>query len=220
MSFDDQFLTKCERKINNYLKRSQYKMKLDGFTNWNQYMINDFYKYSIDRCVLPKTDNRQQIILYGPINNVHEVNQKYQLTNALIQQKLNSPINTDYNIMLSYSREDSIISHRLANRLIDEGFSVGINSNQSIEEILTKMDQADCIILCISRNYFQDELCEKIAKYSEEIGKSIIPVKIEYYQTIEWLQKICEKESYFQLFGSDYHFNLEYQKLVLKIVSF
>jgi hypothetical protein len=115
-----------------------------------------------------------------------------------------------------------MISHRLANRLIDEGFSVWINSNQLIEfdQILRKINQSDCIILCISRNYFQDELCKKEAKYAEQIGKFIIPVKVEYYQPIEWLQKLIEKDSYFQLFGSDNHFNLEYEKLLLKIVSF
>jgi hypothetical protein len=221
MSLDDDYLKKCEERISNYLKRSIFKMKLDGFQHWNQYMINAFYKYSTDRCVLPKTDNQQEIILYGPINNVYEVNQKYQLTKALIQEKLNTS-STGYNIILSYSPKDSITSHRLANRLIDEGFSVWINSNQSIEldEIFQKINQSNCIILCISKNYFQDEFCEKQAKYAQQIGKNIIPIKVEYYQPIEWLQKLIEKESYFQLFGSDNHFNLEYDKLLLKIVSF
>jgi hypothetical protein len=186
-------------------------MKLDGFQHWNQYLINAFYKYSIDRCVLPKTDRQQQVILYGPVSNVYEVNQKYQLTNALIQQKLSGFSTT---IMISYSPEDSIISHRLANRLIDDGLSVSINSD-SFETI----DKSSCIILCISENYFQNQSCEKEVKYAEQIGKNLIPVKVEYYQPIEWLKTCIEKQSYFQLYGSENQFNFEYDRLLLKIIS-
>ncbi|CAF3683750.1 unnamed protein product [Rotaria sordida] len=227
-SSNPEYFTECEKKINNYLKRSTFEMNLDGFQHWNQYMINAFYKYSNDKHVLPKLDNQQHIVLYGPINNVYEVYQRYQLINALIQEKTNllslfstNISSTNFNIMLSYSQDDSIISHRLANRLIDEGFSVWMNSNQSTEfdQILRKIKKSDCIILCISENYFQNELCEKEAKYIDEIGKCMIPVKVQYYEPIEWLQKLIEKESYFQLFGSENHFNLEYDKLLLKICS-
>ncbi|CAF3683782.1 unnamed protein product [Rotaria sp. Silwood1] len=227
-SLNTEYLTKCEKQINNYLNRSIFKMTLNGFENWNQYMINAFYKYSKDRYVLPKLDNKQQIILYGPINNVYEVIQKYQLINKLIQDKTNllslftknTSLN-NFNIMLSYSPNDTIISHRLANRLIDEGFTIWINSNQSIEfnQILKEINKSDCIILCISENYFENELCEKEAKYANEIGKSMIPVKVQNYEPIEWLYKLIEKESYFQLFGSENHFNLEYDKLLLKILQ-
>ena len=229
ISSDANNTAKSEEKINNYLKRSIFKMNLDGFQHWNQNMINAFYKYSKDRFVLPKLDRQQRVVIHGPINNVYEVYQKYQLMNGLIQENLlnllsqyltNTSMN-DYNIMLSYSSNDSIVSHRLANRLHDEGFSVWINSNQLIEldDILRKLNKSDCVILCISKNYFQDDMCKKQVKYAVEIGKCIIPVRVEYYQPIQWLQKLIEKESYFQLFGSDIHFNLEYDKLLLKIVS-
>ncbi|CAF4682736.1 unnamed protein product, partial [Rotaria sp. Silwood2] len=123
------------------------------------------------------------------------------------------------NIMFSYSPIDSIITHRLSNRLIDEGFSVWMNSNQSKEfnQILRKINRSDCVILCRSENYFEDELCEKEAKYADETGKSLIPVKVQTYEPIELLQKLIEQQSYFQLFGSENHFNLEYDKLLLKI---
>jgi hypothetical protein len=229
MALDADHLTKCEEKIHNYLKRSVSKIILGGFQQWNQYMINAFFKYSNDRYVLSKLNDQQDIVLYGPINSVYEVSQKYQLTNALIQQKTNLPSqvstntsSTCYNIMLSYSQEDSIISHRLATRLIDEGLSVWMNSNQAIEfdQILRKINQSDCIILCMSENYFEDDLCEKEAKYADQIRKNIIPVRIRNYEPIEWLRNIIKNESYFQLFGSDNHFNLEYDKLLLKVVSF
>ncbi|CAF3422360.1 unnamed protein product, partial [Rotaria sp. Silwood2] len=62
--------------------------------------------------------------------------------------------------------------------------------------------------------------CEKEAKYANEIEKSLIPVKVQNYEPIEWLQKLIEKESCFQLLGSESHSKLEYDKLLLKIVSF
>ncbi|CAF4717131.1 unnamed protein product, partial [Rotaria sp. Silwood2] len=61
------------------------------------------------------------------------------------------------------------------------------------------------------------ELCEKEAKYANEIEKSLIPVKVQNYEPIEWLQKLIEKESCFQLLGSESHSKLEYDKLLLKI---
>jgi hypothetical protein len=72
----------------------------------------------------------------------------------------------------------------------------------------------------MSENYFEDDLCEKEAKYADQIRKNIIPVRIRNYEPIEWLRNIIKNESYFQLFGSDNHFNLEYDKLLLKVVSF
>ncbi|CAF3480718.1 unnamed protein product [Rotaria socialis] len=219
-------LKQCEKRINNYLNRSIFKINLDGFENWNQDMINAFYKYSIDRCTLPKLDNDEKVVLHGPINSVYEVKQKYALIKTLAQEKTNllslfstETLFVDYTIMLSYSPDDSIVSQRLANFLIDEGFSVWLNLNQSRnnEEHFEMVNKSYCIILCISKNYFHDKLCEQEAKYANQIGKCIIPVKVQNYEPIEWLEKLIEKESYFQLFGSENHFNLEYDKLLLKL---
>ncbi|CAM4742927.1 unnamed protein product [Rotaria magnacalcarata] len=219
-------LKQCEKRINNYLNRSIFKISLDGFENWNQEMINAFYKYSIDRCILPKLDKDEKIVLHGPINSVYEVKQKYALIKTLVQEKTNllslfstKTLFVDYTIILSYSPADSIVSQRLANFLIDEGFSVWLNLNQSrnYEENFKMINRSYCIILCISTNYFHDKLCEQEAKYANEIGKCIIPVKVQNYEPIEWLEKLIEKESYFQLFGSENHFNLEYDKLLLKL---
>jgi len=221
MSLKDEYLTICENKINNYLKRSIFKMKLDGFQHWNQYLINAFYKYSVDRCVLPKTDHQQQIILYGPVSNVYEVNQKYQLTNALIQQKQRLSSGFPITIMISYSREDSIVSHRLANRLIDEGFFVWINSDQSIEfeKISKKIHKSSCIILCISENYYQNSLCLEEAKYAFQTDKKVFLVKIQNNPLLGWDYDLFEGKLFFHSFGSEDYFDFEYGRLLLELVS-
>ncbi|CAF4193216.1 unnamed protein product, partial [Adineta steineri] len=201
----------------------------DGFTHWNQYMINAFYKYANDRHVLPKLDNEQQIVLYSHINNVYEVSQKYHLTNRFIQEKTSlipqlsmETSSACYNIMLSCSSKDLIVSKSLANRLVEEGFSVWMNSKQTttFDQMCKKINKSDCIIFCISKHYFEDQLCKKITKYADKIGKHIIFVKIQNYEPIEWLQKLTQKDSCFQLFGSDNNFNLECDKLLLKILQY
>jgi hypothetical protein len=243
ISSKNEYLKKCQEKINDHLKRSMVKIKIDEFKDWNQYVINAFYKYCNDICVLPKLENDQQVRLIGPINNVYEARQKYQLTAALIQEKIHVqqllltsprrrstarteiadsasiiPSSICYSIMLIYCQEDSVISHRLANRFIDEGFSVWIDSIES-KDIFSQINKSECIILCISDNYFGNELCENGAKYAIQIGKHVIPVKVQNCMSIDWLQQLIPDELYFQLFGSDYHFDLQYDKLLLKLVS-
>ena len=197
-------------------------MKLNGFEHWNQHLINAFYKYSTDRYVLPKIDAQQQIVLYGSVSHVYEVHQKYQFINAYIEQIIHLPVGlftkistNRFNILFSYSEEDSKMAHRLANRLMEEGFAVSMG----LEESLKKISRSDCVILCLSENYFRNTRCQQEANYAQEIGKAILPIKVQYYQPIDWVKKLIEKESIFHLFGSENQFNFEYEKILLKLVS-
>lgn len=225
MSFNEENLDKCEQQINGYLNRAIFKMKLNGFEHWNQDLINAFYKYAIDRSVLPKVDSQQQILLYGAVNHVYDVHEKYQLTNAYIHEKMHLPIGflgqtstTSYHILFSYAEEDSSMAHRLANRLLEEGLTVSVELME-FEEISKKIARSDCVIVCLSENYFRNSRCKQEASYIQQIGKSFIPVKVQYYQPIDWLKKFIEKESFFQVFGSDNQFHSGYDKILLKIVS-
>ena len=197
-------------------------MKLNGFEHWNQPLINAFYKYSTDRYVLPKIDAQQQIVLYGSVTHVYEVHQKYQFINAYIEQIIHLPVGyhqkistNRYNIRLSYSEEDSKIANRLANRLMEEGFAVSME----FEEMTKKIARSDCVILCLSENYFRNTRCQQEANEAQQIGKAILPIKVQYYQPIDWLKKLIEKQSIFHLYGSENQFNFEYEKILLKLVS-
>ncbi|CAF3548575.1 unnamed protein product [Rotaria sp. Silwood1] len=214
------------------------------FKDWNQYMINAFYKYCYDRCVLPKIDDDKRIRLIGPINNVYEAKHKYLLTNILIQEKIHlqqlltttprtksiirsqitnniSTISSSicYNIMLSYCQEDSIISHRLADHLIDEGFSVCIDLIGS-NDTFSQINKSECIILCISENYVENKFSQNTVEYVKQMDKHIILVKVQNYTLNDWLQELIPNEIYFQLFGSENHFDLQYDKLLLKILQY
>ncbi|CAF3903383.1 unnamed protein product [Rotaria magnacalcarata] len=147
-------LSKCQKKMYDYMKRCMSEQVLNGFRNWNQYFINAYYKYCIDRCILPQMNDDQQIVLKGPIISVQEAKQKYQLTAAIMQEKIHmqqclletpqsistvecpatnimptAETSPCYNVMLSFCPEDSILCHQLANRLVDEGFSLSLSSD-------------------------------------------------------------------------------------------
>ncbi|CAF2477153.1 unnamed protein product [Rotaria sp. Silwood2] len=153
-SSKQEYLIKCQERISNCMKRCMAEIELDGFNDWHQYLINAYYKYCSDRCILPQVGNDQRIILKGPISSIQEAKQKYKLTVALIQEKIRlqqsllerswsmstlpcptsalmstAESSTCYNVMLSYCQEDSVACHHLANRLIDEGFSLWLCSN-------------------------------------------------------------------------------------------
>ena len=89
----------------------------------------------------------------------------------------------------------------------------------SASVLYSDIDRSNCVILCLSENYFSDQHCYKEANHAYEQRKNIIPVKVEYCQSTCWIRKFIEKLFCFSFFGSDKHLNSEYDKLFLKIVS-
>lgn len=241
-----EYLKKCQQKMENYMKRCMTTLTLDGFNNWDQYLINVYFSYCNARCVLPLIDDNKQIVLKGSITGIHEAQRKYQLIAASIQQKLlcqqslletlrpmvrvqdltsslasTTEPSSYYNILLSYCPEDSKSCYWLADRLVNTGFSLWMNFNgiANQNDILSKMDTSECIILCVSTNYFENEFCEKEAKYACETKKPIIIVKIQNFTPITWLRQLIEDKPCFQMFGSENHIDLVLDKLTLEIVS-
>ncbi|CAM2724483.1 unnamed protein product [Rotaria socialis] len=232
-------LEKCKEKMINYIKGSIIKIKLDAFNDWNQYLINAFYKFCYDRRVLPKIGDDQKLRLIGPINNVHEAKEKYRLNNALIQEKqqiaqlytdkrrsktiIENPSNISssicYNVMISYCQQDSLISHRLADHLIDEGFCIWIGLLGS-DEAFSQVNKSECVLLCISQDYFDNTFSQNTIEYVKQTGKQIIYVKTQYCMLNDCLQSSILNDTYFQLFGSKNYFDLQYDKLLLKILQY
>ena len=224
-------LDKFADKMSRYLERSSAQMTSDGFEYWHQDLINGFYGYCYTTGVLPLVDDQGRLSLTGPINSVCQAHQKHQLINALRELKISmqpcSTANVSTNgsqkplrIILSHSLADLTVCRRLATRLTEEGFSVGMRSHCS-DSRLPEIDQSELIIVCISESYLEDELCYREATYAYESGRNIIPIRVQYCQSMQWFQSIVEKYACvcLPLFGSDEHFNLGYDKVLLKIVS-
>ena len=122
--------------------------------------------------------------------------------------------------MLSYDRKDVRKCQRLFNRLAEEDFSVGIESNrvENQRRIYSEMDKAECIILCISENYYRNLSCVEEAQYACQTDKKFFVVRIEYHTLFGWDYDLFEGKLFFRTFGSDNYFDLEYERLLVELV--
>ncbi|CAF1193566.1 unnamed protein product [Adineta steineri] len=217
-----EYLMKCEEKLRKHLSRSMTQIELNGFDHWDHDLINAFYKYCNDLCVLPDIDEYGRVVLKGSIISVHQAKEKYQLTTALVKERnrLSEIGSSNHNnIVLSYCHEDSLAVHSLANRLIDEGFRICLNSNEK-NDILLQMIESDCIIICISENYGKDTRCENQVKYASQTGKPIILVKLDNCKPINWLRESLVNRLCFPMFGSKQQFDLVFDRLLLEIFQY
>lgn len=236
MSADIYQIDHCEQRLKKYLSRSISSIKVSNsngiFQFWDQHLINSFYKYCKDRCVLPKLDETQtELEFIGSTTAVEEVKKKFEILSKLVKEKFkyssvikrpssaraetNQSINL-YNIVLSYHRRDIRKCQRLINQLTDEGFSIGIDEEK--RDIRSQMMKSDCIILCISENYYENCACIEEAKYAFETNKKVFLVTFQNISSLGWNNDLFEGELFFQLFGSQYHFDLEYERLLIELV--
>ncbi|CAF0947397.1 unnamed protein product [Adineta ricciae] len=217
-----QHLTQCEQKINHYFERSMCSRTVYDFTEWNQDAVNGFYSYCRQISVLPQMNEHEQLVLFGPITNVNQAYEKYQLTHVLVrirgsteQKRIENAMNNS-KIVLSYALEDSRVCEQLRTYLVNEGFSVWMRSDSS-DKSSSKIERSNLVILCLSENYFRDQNCIDEAKCAYEKHKSIIPIKMEYCQPIRSLRHITDHETCLSFFGSREYFNLQFDRLLLKI---
>jgi hypothetical protein len=123
--------------------------------------------------------------------------------------------------MISYSQQDSRLCQRLINRLIEEGFSIWAEPviNEQQRNVHSQIDKSDCVILCVSQNYYESQSCEKEARYAYQTGKQVLLIKIQNDPLIGWQRELFENKLFFQLFGSEDHFHLEFDNLLINIVK-
>ena len=219
-------ITDCQDKITRHLSRYTTSAKLthvnDIFHSWNQHLINSFYKYCKDQCVLPKFDQTENILeLIGPIRGIQAAKKKWHMFTELVQHTpiIEHPANSIhhlgaklYNIVMSYSPKDSRRCHRLIGRLTEEGFSVGT-------DLKSNEEKCDCIILCISENYYENSSCVEEAKCAFQTNQPVFLVKIQSHPILGWDYDLFEGKLFFQLFGSEEFFDFEYGRLLLQLVS-
>ncbi|CAF1330481.1 unnamed protein product [Adineta steineri] len=243
-------LTKCQEKINTYLKRcitSTKSIDSNGiFSNWDQHTINAFYNYCKDRCVLPRIDpTTTELELSGPVNNILEVKQKWQFLSQLVREKVSyiskierpnsaalcsARVETGtsigqtkvYNIMISYCQQNARKCQGMINRFIEEGFAIWAEPviGEQQRNVFPQIDRSDCILLCISEDYYENQACEEEARYAFQTGKQVFLVKIQNNPLIGWQRRVFEGKVFFQLFGSKNHFDLEFEKLLLDILQY
>jgi hypothetical protein len=249
-------ISKCENVINNYMKKHILTtIKLNhpfDLKIWNQYMIHAYYKYCLETFVLPKiyrinTQNfhSKYLDLIGPISAVNQAKQKYQLMSEIERQRIlihtqisesdgpsftQVPNNTSdsYNIFLSCSSDDKILSRQLVNRLIDEGYLVSIDySDKPSSNLISKLTKTDVIIICFSFKYSTNFDCMTTMMSINRSGKKIVPIL--FTQTLlnqenDWLQRTATEELFYESFKQEVKFKLKeeldlnYDKLIVELV--
>ncbi|CAF4593643.1 unnamed protein product [Rotaria socialis] len=219
----------------------------DIFQSWDQHAINSFYKYCKDRCILPKiAETKNEIELMGPPTSILEIKKKLLILSELMAEKLratttmgrpssamshstarsenitNVRMGRLYNVVVSYSRNDLRKCQRLINRLTEEGFSIGTHSKVADEQhdLCSEMDKSDCIILCISGNYYENPSCIAEAKYAFQTDKKVFLVKIQNNPILGWNSDPFDGKLFFNSFGSDLYFDLEYGRLLIELLRF
>ncbi|CAF3767822.1 unnamed protein product [Rotaria sordida] len=247
----DSNIVKCRQAINSYMRKSKFAMiEIHNAFNveiWNQHLINIFYKYCLEKFVLPKISlTNRRLILIGSIFAVNEVKQKYEFIEEILKQKnlgsiayakkssyrLTSTMQMfgnmadAFNIIISCSVNDKTFSQLLADRLIDEGYLVHVNRyNAPTAIIRQKFQKSDLILVLFSQNYTTDENCLADLKFAQTIKKKILPVFLtKNFLEQDWIHYITTQELYYELFGEeirfelDENFDLKYDKLLIEIL--
>ncbi|CAF1607247.1 unnamed protein product, partial [Didymodactylos carnosus] len=212
------------------------------------------------KLVLPDislTHNTQQIELIGPIQGVKEAMEKYEQTSEILKQKLritprspNVPnilcekqrskaleketaaaADNLYNIMLSYCEQDKVICYQLADRLIEEGYLVWIDYDQTLKRPESKIDKADVVLIYFSKDYLESLKCKRELRSAQLIKKEIIIVTPannlnSFNSENNWLNSMETAELYYDKFNTsisfdlDGNFDLKYGKLLIKLLQY
>ncbi|CAF3317672.1 unnamed protein product [Rotaria sp. Silwood2] len=224
---------------------------------WNQHMINVYYKYCLENCVLPKiyyiekeTTQQQCLDLIGSISSVNKAKEKYELMSEIERQRIllysnisksdeqlsTSPtqilnnICDSYNIIINCCSDDKILSHHLANRLIDEGYLVSIDySDKTSSTIGSKFNKTDLILICFSSNYSENANSMTSLYTTLSSGKKYIPImltKNSLNHVDDWLRIIHTEELYYDSFKEEIKFKLDedlalnYDKLLIELLHY
>jgi hypothetical protein len=240
---------KCREKINSCLNRWIPSRKLSNsngvFQHYDQHTINTFYEYCLDKHVLPKIDETgEELESIGFINTILEVQQKWHILSALAEEKalsvstIKRPSSTSFpskqiddtqaiehtkpaRIILSYCQRDVRRCQHLIKQLPEEGLSIWAKPAilEQERDASFHIDKSDCVVLCISENSYENQSCEKEARYSIRTRKPVFLVKIQNHPLIGWQRELFYAKSLFQLFSSKPHLDLECGRFLLNIVS-
>ena len=225
-------LTTCEREIKSYARNSMSGNEIVRNTSdlerWDQHMINAFYKYSLDKSVLPKIHLRTfELQLIGLTENVKKAKEKYHLMSEILKLKsairipptiiprasvpdkhrVKSASNTDYNIAFSYSPQDEAICQHLAVCLIAEGYSLCQSSSDTFLS-QAQVERSDLVLIYMSEKYSQDAHCMSAMNDAKSMGKKIISITsvrsiTQDTQDDAWLRSMIHTQLSWDLFDTE-----------------
>ena len=226
---DQDTLKLNEKIIENYLKRIKSKVTTNwNFQNWNQNLINYFFSYSHENSILCQLNEEKKLIFFGSINEIHQVQQKYEFIQFLVEIQMNFkqisfknyfefPLKISMNLVFIVSINDLFFVDRISEKFKSIHFHVEI-LHDSLELNRTKIDQADCLILCLSESFFHDDFTYENTIYAYEKQKALIPIRLSLCYQSQWLSNLIGNNNYFFMNGSEQFIEFQCEKLILKIV--
>jgi len=106
-----------------------------------------------------------------------------------------------YDIMISYSHNDSELCHRILNILEKDKLRVWIDSRlmhgATFDAMAKAIENSEFVLICMSDTYKQSPFCEMEASYAVKRRCHIIPIKVTpNYQPDGWLGVLTSARIY------------------------
>ncbi len=131
-----------------------------------------------------------------------------------------SPDVYTYDLMISYSRANKDLMHRIADQLLQDNFRIWIDSDETFGTNMTTkmniMDESQYILIGISDEYKQNSYCRCEAYYAYECQYKIIPLILTLNLHPDgWLTDLIKGKIYIDFIKLE--FELAYQTLKTEI---
>ncbi|XP_072016277.1 uncharacterized protein [Amphiura filiformis] len=106
-------------------------------------------------------------------------------------------------VMISYQWDSQKRMIKLRDKLKEAGYNVWMDINHMVGDTLACMadavENADAILMCVSKRYQNSRNCKKEAEYAFQKDKVIIPLKVEKdFQPTGWLGLLMGTALYYQ----------------------
>ena len=142
---------------------------------------------------LARDSNNGQMhkITHGILWNLESKHHDRPLTDTLAVTDAAEP-QTTFDIMISYSHKDKVLSKQLYEHLVRAGYRVWIDFDQMHGNVMDAMAQAiersQTIIICMSEQYRRSNYCRAEAHYAFQRQLKLVPVVLQkHYKPDGWL---------------------------------
>ncbi|CAF0768599.1 unnamed protein product [Didymodactylos carnosus] len=127
-----------------------------------------------------------------------------------------------FDMMISYSHDNTDICHRIYDTLIGNGYTVWVDFNYMRGNVMEAMAEAiestDCLLLLICDNYKRSNYCRAEALYAYSRQVTLIPLLMQKkYKADGWLGLMLSQLIYIDF--TKYEFNLAFDKLKAELFS-
>ena len=132
-----------------------------------------------------------------------------------------SPLPTSSeHIMLSYNHDSKDVIDQLCRRLRHEGYRLWIDvehmHGSTLECMAHAVEQATCVIVCMTEKYKQSPNCQSEAEYAYRLKKPLVPILLQAkYRPDGWLGMLLGTKLYIDFTKHDFEWNAK--KLIEEI---